>query len=86
MEPQTQQLTRRQLQVVAFLREFLAANDQIPPMHVISERFGWRSANAAQQHIDALSRKGLLERNDIGNWRFARVKQKEGTQCMPYVK
>src|SRR5690606_5096486 len=37
----------------------------------ISKHFGWASDNSAQQHFDALARKGYLERNEIGNWRLA---------------
>lgn len=66
------EITSRQAMVLAYLRDFLAANDEIPPMWAISKHFGWKSTNSAQQHIDALAKKGVLERNAIGNWRFVR--------------
>lgn len=66
-------LSPRQQQVLNFARDFLGRNDEFPPMHAISRHFGWSSTNAAQEHIDALAKKGMIERNEIGNWRFARV-------------
>lgn len=86
MQSQPAQLTSRQLQVMAFMRQFLAANGQMPPVQTISAYFGWTSPNSAQQHINSLSRKGVLERNVIGSWRFTRPKQEEGAQCIPFVK
>ena len=68
------ELTTRQQQVLGFMRTFLAENDELPPMWAVAKHFGFRSENAAQCHIDALTRKGYLERNSIGNLRFARVK------------
>ena len=66
--------TARQLEVLDFMRAFLAENDEMPPMWVIAKHFGFRSENAAQCHVDALMRKGFLERNSIGNLRFTRDK------------
>jgi SOS-response transcriptional repressor LexA len=63
-------MTQRQHCVLAFLRSFYEANDQLPPMHVVSAHFGWGSANSAQEHVEALARRGLLERNTVGKWRF----------------
>jgi SOS-response transcriptional repressor LexA len=65
-------VTHRQTEVFNFMADFYERNDEIPPMWAIAKHFGWASANAAMQHVDALFRHGLLERNEIGNWRFAR--------------
>lgn len=65
-------LTTRQQQVLGFMLQFLADNDQLPPMHVISSRFGFSSPNAAHEHVKALERKGFIERNAVGNFRFVR--------------
>ena len=62
------------LRVLAFMREFFAENDQLPPVHVISKRFGWSSDSAADWHVQALLRFGRLERNVVGKLRFARPK------------
>lgn len=65
-------LTARQQQVLAYCREFFAENDQLPPIHRINDHFGWKSLNAAQNHMDSLVRHRLLERNAVGKLRFAR--------------
>ena len=67
-------LSIRQQQVLGFMLQFLAENDQLPPMSAIAAYFGFKSPNSAQDHAYALLRKGYLERNAIGNLRFAREK------------
>lgn len=62
----------RQLEVLTFMHAFFKDNDQPPPMAEIARHFGFRSPNAAQYHIDWLLRNRYLERNSIGNLRFAR--------------
>ncbi|WP_440111732.1 hypothetical protein [Acidovorax sp. BL-A-41-H1] len=64
--------TPRNKDVLAYMREFFAENDQLPPIATISQHFGWASTQAAQAHADALVRHGLLERNAVGKLRFAR--------------
>lgn len=66
--------SERCLQVLAFMREFLAENDQLPPACAIAKHFGWASANAAQEHINALRGHGLVETNACGKLRFVRTK------------
>ncbi|TDS74394.1 LexA DNA binding domain-containing protein [Comamonas sp. JUb58] len=70
-------LPPRQMDVLNFMLAFHAENDQLPPKAEIARHFGFRSPNAAQCHVDALERKGFLERNRIGNLRFAR-----GGKCL----
>lgn len=65
--------SERSLQVLAFMREFFGANDQLPPACVIARHFGWASANAAQEHINALRGHGLVETNACGKLRFVRA-------------
>lgn len=64
--------TVRNLQVLAYMREFFAENDQLPPMAHIALRFGWVSDTSALEHIESLMRHGLVERNACGKLRFAR--------------
>lgn len=64
--------TPRNLDVLAYMRQFFKENDQLPPVATVCEHFGWVSPQAAQCHVDALARHGLLERNAVGKWRFAR--------------
>lgn len=65
-------LTNRQAVILGFLRDFYARNDQLPPMHVIAAHFGF-CLNAANDHLEALARRGYLERNAVGKWRFTRA-------------
>lgn len=64
-------LTKRQNQILAYLRKYFNDNDQLPPTRVISERFGI-FPNAVNQHLLALEMKGYLEPNQNGKYRFAR--------------
>ena len=68
--------TRRNLQVLNFMREFFAHNDQLPPMAHIAQHFGWASDQSALEHVESLMRHGLVERNACGKLRFTR----EGAQ------
>lgn len=68
------QPTVRNLDVLAYAREFFAENDQLPTIKCIREHFGWTSDNAADAHVKALIQHGLLERNVLGKLRFARKK------------
>ena len=65
--------SERCLQVLAFMREFLAENDQLPPACAIAKHFGWASANAACTHLSALRRHGLVEPNACRKLRFVRA-------------
>ena len=75
-------LTMRQREVLAFMREFFAENDQLPPGHVIAKRFHMRSVNTAQCITDALERKGAIERNAVGKFRFARAENQKAAAAM----
>lgn len=66
-------VTARQMEVLAYMQAFLAENDEFPPLWKISQHFGWATSTSAQCHVDALGRKGVIERNEIGNWRMVRA-------------
>ena len=55
------ELTPRQSEVLAFIREFLEESGMPPTRAEISARLGASSANAAEEHLRALQRKGVLE-------------------------
>lgn len=61
------------LRVLAFVRQFFADNDQLPPAVAVAAEFGWVSTQSAFDHLRALERFGYIERNAVGKWRFARV-------------
>jgi SOS-response transcriptional repressor LexA len=58
--------------VLDFMREFFAENDMLPPCQAICYRFNWDSANTAGHHARALAKKGYLEKNAVGKYRFKR--------------
>jgi len=53
-------LTEKQQRVFGFVQSRIAAGFA-PTRMEISREFGWASANAAEDHLRALERKGLLE-------------------------
>ncbi|MEB5973455.1 LexA family transcriptional regulator [Pantoea dispersa] len=53
-------LTGKQQQTLDFIKGYIRANGMAPTMQEIAEGMGWRSPNAAQVHVDALKRKGLV--------------------------
>ena len=55
-------LTERQARVLAFLRQSIERNGYPPTCAEIARNFGWRSGNAAHEHLRAIERKGFIER------------------------
>ncbi len=66
-------LTPTQMAVVGYLRQFLAEQDQLPPTTSIAKHFGWASPNAAHDVMRALEKRGVIEKNAVGRYRFARA-------------
>jgi repressor LexA len=56
-----QELTPRQRQVLQFIQESLSEHGLPPTRAEIAEALGFKSANAAEDHLRALQRKGVLE-------------------------
>lgn len=54
-------LTPRQQQILVFIRESIAENGLPPTRAEIARALGFRSANAAEEHLRALQRKGAIE-------------------------
>ena len=54
-------LTSRQAQVLRILREFIQESGFPPTRAEIAQALGFRSANAAEEHLKALARKGAIE-------------------------
>jgi repressor LexA len=57
MEP----LTKRQAEILALIRKFLAEAGRPPTRAEICEAFGFSSPNAAEEHLRTLARKGAIE-------------------------
>ncbi|MEM7541473.1 MAG: transcriptional repressor LexA [Pseudomonadota bacterium] len=54
-------LTKRQAEVLALIREAMRETGMPPTRTEIAEALGFRSANAAEEHLRALARKGAIE-------------------------
>lgn len=55
------ELTARQSAVLAFIRDFMKENGMPPTRVEIAGALGFRSANAAEEHLRALQRKQAIE-------------------------
>ncbi len=54
-------LTSRQSEILEFIRNALTESGAPPTRDEIARAFGFRSLNAAEQHLQALQKKGLIE-------------------------
>ena len=55
-------LTTRQTEIVDFILEFSRRNCFPPTYEEIRQHFGFRSSNAATEHVAALEKKGVITR------------------------
>ena len=55
------QLTPRQSQILLMIQDFIAESGMPPTRAEIARELGFKSANAAEEHLRALQRKGVLE-------------------------
>ncbi|MEX2125527.1 MAG: transcriptional repressor LexA [Woeseia sp.] len=55
------QLTPRQSQILQMIQVFIAQSGMPPTRAEIARELGFKSANAAEEHLRALQRKGVLE-------------------------
>ena len=55
------QLTPRQTQILEMIQDFIAETGMPPTRAEIASELGFRSANAAEEHLRALQKKGVLE-------------------------
>lgn len=54
-------LTPRQAQILDLIRETVLRSGRPPTRAEIAQEFGFRSANAAEDHLKALARKGMIQ-------------------------
>jgi repressor LexA len=57
----TNKLTNRQTEILNWIREFIMDSGMPPTRAEICKALGFRSPNAAQDHLKALARKGAIE-------------------------
>src|SRR5258708_40348958 len=72
-----EQLTRRQAQILEFIKDGIEANGYPPTLAEIDGHFGFRSITGAVGHLKALARKNALELSP-GTRRGIRVKAQPG--------
>jgi SOS-response transcriptional repressor LexA len=68
-------LSKKQMELLSFMRFYFARNDQLPSAEAIRDHFGWSSPNAAHCAREVLERKGWIERNEAGKYRFSRNRE-----------
>lgn len=73
-------LTARQSEILKLVRELTESSGFPPTRAEIAEKMGFRSVNAAEQHLRALERKGALEILQ-GASRGLRIKDKGGARA-----
>ena len=59
-------------ELIGYMVEFLNNNDQIPPHLNIANHF-FVNVNAITERLARLERDGILERNAVNKYRFARL-------------
>jgi repressor LexA len=57
----SEQLTPRQAQILRFIQDTLGESGMPPTRAEIAQAFKFKSANAAEEHLRAMARKGVLE-------------------------
>lgn len=55
-------LTKRQAEILAYLREYIGAKQYAPSFTEIMERFGYRSLATVHEHLASLQRRGWIVR------------------------
>lgn len=70
-------LTKRQSEILGLIRRRLADSGRPPTRAEIAQELGFRSPNAAEEHLQALARKGVIELVP-GASRGIRLKEEEG--------
>jgi repressor LexA len=68
-------LTERQSEILKLIRELTEVSGYPPTRAEIAERMGFRSVNAAEQHLRALERKGAI---DISSGASRGIRVREG--------
>jgi repressor LexA len=78
------ELTARQQQILELIREFIQTEGYPPTRIEISKALGFRSPNAAEDHLKALARKGAIALQ-AGASRGIRLVGKAGESGLPVV-
>lgn len=72
-------LTERQEAIVTFMWAFFLENDQLPPAAEIARHFGFKTRSGAVDHLRYIKKKGFIEKNTVGAYRFTALFHAEQT-------
>lgn len=78
-------LTKRQKQVLDFIRSYIQKKAYGPTLDEISNKFGMGSASAAHQHVRALKTKGYLKKQPYQTRSISLYDEKENVAEVPLV-
>jgi repressor LexA len=59
-------LTERQEQVLNYFESYYKEEGVPPTIQSVADHFGWKSPNAAQDHMSRLAKKGRLRKTNRG--------------------
>ena len=79
-----QGLTARQQEILLLIKGFISETGMPPTRAEIAEKLGFRSANAAEDHLKALARKGAIEMIP-GSSRGIRLPDSEEDEGLPLI-
>ncbi len=78
-----QELTEKQQNIYRYLESYIAEHSCPPTIREISEHIGLRGTSTALQHLEALERKGYIQRREGS--RGISLKQKSNSVSVPIV-
>jgi SOS-response transcriptional repressor LexA len=67
-----ERLTNKQLSIFCFMQEFFKDNDQLPSAMLIAQHVGATTQESGWHHRRTLAKKGYIEKNAAGGYRFKR--------------
>jgi len=62
MNNRIKKLTRKQAEILAYLKTYIVKNTYPPSIREIGDEFGINSTNGVFDHLNALTRKGYIQR------------------------
>lgn len=65
-------LSKLQESVFAYMVEFFADNDQLPPVWIVAAEYD-KYENQIHEMLLSFEKRGMIERNAVGKWRFSRA-------------
>ncbi len=77
-------LTDRQEQILSFIEEYIRENSYPPTLREIGNRFGIVSTFGVQRHLDALNKKGFLNKGANTSRTLSLVRQEKTAEVLPF--